>query len=839
MTPAISTLVSPIGPASSAPFGGLWALLAFGCRHNPDGVPTAGSYGDGQPLRISWDVEWDRKGEENQLLTYQFYAQLPGRGEWFAVLKSAEGSRITLQQFLATVVQLGMQAGILTDWPTEIILLAHFTRADLSMFWDFPNLRLRFDSVRNTFATLRKPYKLTLWDQQRHGHPVTVVLRDTMLLTPGGELSLAALGKQLGLEKLELAPDEIKNMGVLLATDPQRYCAYALRDPEICLRLTERLLQQSTPVTGSTKLPPTLSSLGVTQLLRLWELAGISRHAVLGTELLKEKQWNAEKGRNYTRTKTIPTRDRHRYESVATECYHGGRNEQFLFGAGQRGLWTDYDLCGAYTTALALIGMPYWSAMRQTRDLDEFQPTTLGFAQVRFSFPAGTRFPCLPVCTLFGLIFPLTGISDCCSPEIYLALKMGARLEIVTGLMVPCDPLNPPFLPFIQHCTRERKSHPKGSFEEALWKDVGNGLYGKLAQGLLMKRCYDSRADSYGVLPPSRITNPYFAAYTTSAVRAVMGELLHRLPADATVCNVTTDGFLTTASPEEVALAAAGPLGLLFARARQDICRDPKIIEVKHRIAQPLGWRTRGQATLESLPGEALVLAKAGLKPPTRDKAEQNQWIIEQFRSRTPESRYEFDVLRSMADMCRKGGDLVPEPIDRRLNMDFDWKRRPVNPCHRDIRGLPHLAFDSVPWESEALFIRCRERWDEFRRDRVLKTPADLTDFMDFLAAKPVPGVRRSHRGGEVRLAVRMFLRAFVRDQWGLTSDALSYPDLAAWLSECGYPCKREAVENARRRNAVLQPHAVRRTPAVLQFVAAVLGRFPSFDAEQLLEPVS
>jgi hypothetical protein len=839
MTPAISTLVSPIGPASPISFGGLWTLLAFGCRNSPQGVPPAGSYGDNQPLRISWDVEWDRKDEENQLLTYQFYAQLPGGGEWFAVLKPAVCSRVTLNQFLATVVQLGMQAGILSDWPTEIVLLAHFTRADLSMFWDFPKLRLRFDSVRNTFATMRKPCKLTLWDQQRHGHPVTVVLRDTMLLTPGGELSLAALGKQLGLEKLELSPAETKNMGGFLASDPNRYCDYALRDPEICLRLTERLLKQSTPVTGSAKLPPTLSSLGVTQLLRLWEQAGISRHSVLGTELLKDKKWNAEKGRNYTRTKTIPTRDRHRYESVATECYHGGRNEQFLFGAGLRGLWTDYDLCGAYTTALALIGMPDWSAMRQTRDLDEFQPTTLGFAQVRFSFPDGTRFPCLPVCTPFGLIFPLTGISDCCSPEIYLAVKMGARLEIVTGLVVPCDPLNPPFLPFIQHCTRERISHPKGSFEEALWKDVGNGLYGKLAQGLMMKRCYDSRSDAYAVLPPSRITNPFFAAYTTSLVRAVMGEFLHRLPPVATVCNVTTDGFLTTASPEAVAHSAAGPLGLLFARARQDICGDPKSIEAKHRIAQPLGWRTRGQATLESLPGQPFVLAKAGLKPPTRDKALQNEWIIGQFLSRTPGSRYEFDVLRSMADMCRQGGDLVPESIDRRLNMDFDWKRRPVDPCHRNIRGQPHLAFDTVPWESEAQFIRCRERWDEFRRDRVLKTTADLTDFEDFLAANPVAGIRRPRRNGEVRLALRMFLRAFVRDRCGLTSDALSYPELAAWLTELGYPCKREAVENARRRNAVMQPRAVRRTPAVVQFVAAVQCRFPSFDAEQLLEPVS
>ena len=40
-----------------------------------------------------------------------------------------------------------------------------------------------------------------------------------------------------------------------------------------------------------------------------------------------------------------------RHEKLAIDSYHGGRNECFLFGF-QEGIFTDYDLEGAYSTAL-------------------------------------------------------------------------------------------------------------------------------------------------------------------------------------------------------------------------------------------------------------------------------------------------------------------------------------------------------------------------------------------------------------------------------------------------------------------------------------------------------
>ena len=60
----------------------------------------------------------------------------------------------------------------------------------------------------------------------------------------------------------------------------------------------------------------------------------------------------------------------------------------------------------------------------------------MGLARLPFKFPADTRFPCLPIRSDNGLIFPLSGESYAGSPEIQLALTMGAEIEIAHGVIV-------------------------------------------------------------------------------------------------------------------------------------------------------------------------------------------------------------------------------------------------------------------------------------------------------------------------------------------------------------------------------------------------------------------
>ena len=124
-----------------------------------------------------------------------------------------------------------------------------------------------------------------------------------------------------------------------------------------------------------------------------------------------ERTWDKTKGYYVNRESNVFIEPCHLNEVLATECYHGGRNEQFWFGPAHEGEWTDFDLSSAYPTAMSLIGMPLWNEMFPTNDLNLFTATSLGFACVDFTFPGSVRYPCLPVRTDNGLVFPRKGRS--------------------------------------------------------------------------------------------------------------------------------------------------------------------------------------------------------------------------------------------------------------------------------------------------------------------------------------------------------------------------------------------------------------------------------------------
>lgn len=785
---------------------------------------------------VGFDCEWDKQDASlNRALCYSFHGQLLGGPSWSGVIYCQDGKRLTLASLLRHIIEAGRKAGHLRRWPKALTLVGHWTLSDLAMLADFPKLQLQFSSIRNTYVTLQHPLKVPVHDSSKHRHVIAVTLRDTLLLTPGGSKSLDSLGALLGEPRVELSDGQIERMAEPLERDPELFDRYARQDPTICVAHALQLLQLNEGLTGRAEVPVTLSGLGEAFLLGLWESKGVSRQQVLGIEELVERAWNPAKGRLLPRKSVRPEASRHLFETLATECFHGGLNVQFLFGAGPMGTWLDVDLAGAYSVAMSLIGMPDWERLRSSTNLDDYGPLTLGFAHVRFRFPPGTRYPCLPVATEHGPLFPLSGTSFCCSPEICLARKLGAHLEILHGVVLPVDDSIRPFELFVRECTRRRSQFPKGDVKNALWKELANSTYGRLAQGTRPKRAFDSRTGQLQWLRPGRISNPFFAAWITSFIRGVMGEMLNALPPHVVVCSATTDGFLSTATEADIGAVTQGELCRAYSLARQRLTGDPNIYDIKHRIAQPLGIRTRGQATLVPLAGEPIVLAKAGIKPPIKDKALHNDWLIDQFVRRDADSKVTYSQLRSLQDLHRHGGDLVAVPVERRASLDYDFKREPVGECMRDIREIPHLAFESRPWPNVEAFLECRAHWEVFRRQRVLKTVGDLADFRAFCATPPGRAVRTTAPRGASKVALRMFLRAFVRNRWGLDSRVMNYPELAEWLTASGYPCRREDVENAQRPASKLIEHSVATTPAVLQFIKVITDRFPGFRAELLL----
>lgn len=136
----------------------------------------------------------------------------------------------------------------------------------------------------------------------------------------------------------------------------------------------------------------------------------------------------------------------HEYIDYFLGSYHGGRNESYLYGLIEKRLY-DYDLPGAYPTAMSLLDYPSWKDREVVVPMD--LETFLGkyshrlvrsytALKVKFRFSEKVRYPCLPVrVDKTSIIFPLEGESFCTGLELLLAIRLGCEVEIIGGSIIP------------------------------------------------------------------------------------------------------------------------------------------------------------------------------------------------------------------------------------------------------------------------------------------------------------------------------------------------------------------------------------------------------------------
>lgn len=785
-----------------------------------------------------------------KVLSYQFHAKTLDGYEWSGICCPKDDERLTVSEFIVFALGIGSRIHEIKNLPTKIFMVGHFTRADIPAFADFRDLTDYLSSVRNTFLSIDKSLKFNFFEDDPI--EVDVILRDTMLLTPQASKSLRGIGELVGVEKVVLSKNKnkakelISNMDKLRSNDWELFKEYALNDALICVRYIEEIIKQYEAVTGKKKVPVTLTSIGVDLLLNSWNQVSADQYLkILGREKKKERIFNKKKGYYSYRTSEVPLAQVHFENSFVTESYHGGRNEQFWFGPCFEDDWTDFDLSGAYPTAMSLIGMPDWESMYRSEKLKDFQSTTIGFAWVEFEFSKSVRYPTLPVRTDHGLIFPLQGISYCSSPEIVVARNLGAKLKIKRGLIIPTNDEIRVFEKFIEECVLKRKKEGSKTLKGLFWKEISNSTYGKTAQGLREKRVYDLRDKDTKVLPASRITNPYFASFITSYIRGLLGEVMNGIDADSYVFSCTTDGFLTNATDAEMKRAEGGELATLFKKARQSLTGQEQLLEVKHRVRLPLGWKTRGQATL--IPGNEFdesmntVLAKGGIftKPESEETSDQNDDIVKMFFERSPQSLIRVESLTGIRDIVENDADLVSKVFYKRLNMEYDWKRQPKSVGYS--KKYKHLIFSTRPWYSEGQFIQVRKSWEEF----VKVSPScikDLNSFNSFASylesttALPSDIARYLHKeDGDLKRLRQSLCSAWKHSQAGLSYErdnisALSFADL---LNDIGIPCKKTDVENAFKKS--FHPNIVPPTEIVKEKLKVFKKTFKKLDETQIL----
>lgn len=567
---------------------------------------------------------------KNEILSYQYSLKIASDEEQVdelmveGIIIPKDGEPLELSAFMAFAIGHFTAKHPNIILPKHIYLVAHFTRADLPGFAGFKELAKNFlSNIRNTFVSLNTYIPLNILSAD--GEPLArfqIMLRDTVLLAPANAKKLSDVGEIVGFKKEVLGGSSkedlrIKQHGMRELRDNnwETFKTYAIRDATICVMYAELLMKQNQELSGKLQLPVTLTSFGTQMVQKDWESKNWKPTEILGRELIKTRTYDKREGRYKYRTEK-PFIEALDYESnLANEAYHGGRNEQFIFGICEQGTWRDHDLSSAYTTAMSVIGLPDWENIETITKISNIKPTDLAFFWVEFSFPKKVRFPTLPVRCDGGIIFPRSGLSKCAAPEIVLAKQLGAKLKIKRAAYIPTDATKPIFKDFIVDCINNRSKHEKGSFQNLFWKEIGNSTYGKTAQGLKKKRVYDMREDNMVMLPESALTQPYLAAFITSYTRAVLGEILNGFIKDVDVFSVTTDGFLSNASDEELKVATSGEIYKSFATARGALEEGSSPLEVKHEIKRPIGWRTRGSATLEAGEGKNnILLQKGGIK---------------------------------------------------------------------------------------------------------------------------------------------------------------------------------------------------------------------------------
>jgi hypothetical protein len=790
----------------------------------------------------------------NTVLSYQVWCRIydpiqPGAPEWGGVVvPSLAGDRLSLSDVLSFALSTYLlPSGV--KIPRRMCITGHFTRADISSFDDASDLWGDIDTVRNTFVTLKKPFEVEI-DTDAGVVPLQVSLRDTSLLSATDRKSLAALGELVGVPKIVLDQDPTKelfykqNMDVLLQQHPALFGRYALTDAKIAVRYIDHILDVCSTSKSSGVLPVSIPSIGVNRLLEDWKSRGIDRHAVLGKVKHTELEWDPRKKRKVKVSTAVNLPLVQFHYQLAVDSYHGGRNEQYWFGPSPVDNWSDYDLAGAYPTAMSLIREPDWENVRVSSRASDYGIDTLGCAYVEFSFPKTIRLPTLPVRTPHGQIYPRRGFSHCCASKIYLARKLGAKVKILHGVIVPWASDKPVFAEFIKQCAIERGRHTKGTLPELFHKELANSLYGKVAQGLHGRRVYDMKARKSRPLPPSKITNPYFAGYITAFVRACLGEVLNSLPEGLNVFSVTTDGFLTNASRCDIDAALTGPFAQLYATTRTLLVGNDTVLERKHACRQLLGVRTRGQATL--LPGDDekgddfnYVIAKAGIHLPGAYSTvrSQNDHFVDLFMTRTRESKIIVTSLLSVRNIVERGCDLVQKQTPVSLGMEYDWKRRPV--AGGTSADHNHLYFSTRPWENVEKFHSIREVCDKLNAKGkfCLKTISDFERFSTYLLVQTSVGPQglATYIRSDVKRLRQLLCSAWYQSQAGLKlrQDGLNNRQFAEVLTSCGIECTAENVENGKRRD--FAPCSCPATPSVMKALSKLKRKLPTLDANQFV----
>lgn len=716
-----------------------------------------------------------------------------------------------------------------------IVLACHYGSADLTTFRTGGHGReldplVRLTSAAGGLVTLL-PFRSQRGNENGYWwESLSVSVRDTMSQAPAGKKSLAVLGKACGVAKLDVPEGWISRMTEYRHENLPEFLEYGINDAVIVLEYLARLW-------GDGVVPPITLSGGAAAALVDSGSAyfGASSPAEFRRKFagLVDEDDGVEAVEEGDRLSFYAKRGRNPLDGSAAQLssafgrgYHGGLNSCPM--PGYHPLSTvDIDAQNAYPTAMALVRDLDWEAgaieevVHERLLTDDDLPTAstpfVGF--VSFEFPAEVAHPCLPIVADGTLVYPRTseGVAGSwvCGPELWLALRLGAEVYCQIGFFGrelrrdggPSLSLGNGVKQLIDDRNAAKALFGKGSLEEQTLKTGVCSIYGKTAQDVAEQRSWDALSQEMDNVGGSTISSPYHAATTTSFVRAqllaTMNQIVDR---GGSVYSVTTDGFITDFSVDEVASLDLYGLAEPLSESRTALTGDPSIWEAKHQQDDLVNFTTRGNVSL-SLGG---VCAHNGLKVSegiVEDSIEDRENLLRAVVTREGRVPNGYTRFPSFQELSRTENrrDFIPSRVERSVSMDYDLKRKPVmSSMTREFVPLPDgtehevATFTTEPWETVEECLRARQIAREMAQTGCLRTVAQWRDW----------DVRYSHGKGRrivtpqraVLMSIVMAHRQGVVQIPTLADRALSVQQRLDWLAEWGLgTVSRGDWDNARR----------------------------------------
>ncbi len=644
-----------------------------------------------------------------------------------------------------------------------ITIICHTGKADISVFrrskYDIDILR-KLGEIQGGWMTTEYVYFTAANDKYRNYYwLVNLCVRDTLGLTPADNRSLKALGNVIHRPKIELPHRVIEHMAAFAVDNPVEYYKYAVNDADIVVSFCAELFQCNHAI------PMTLSSAAASAMYAsIKAYFGVKKKAdydriYRGLEMLDEGILPSkdECMKFLKATRYVPIRDNPDAKLVSEyfeEAYTGGFNASFYLG------WitehtTDFDLQNAYPTAMANIIDIDWS--EHVRDLprdylrlqDLMNPLIPAVAVGDFDFPDDCYCPNIPVPVKGGMkIYPRHGRNVyMAGPDMYLALKLGAKIKIFRGFT--CQMLEKNGKPsrclayavtnLVQDRMLAKKLYKDNPLVEKSLKTMVNSCYGKTAQNVSPKTRYNAKTMGRVDAEPSTVTSPYHATYTTALVRCMLIACINQLhDMGYHVYSVTTDGFITDAPTDVVRRLDAYGFAQIFQNGRyvlnqtREDCDANQVWEPKHFNDTFLNITTRGNVAVND---KGVLAHNSYTTGEIKDsRADRDAYIIAVLQ-REGRLKCSTKVWTEFSEIVERKHDFHVTETIRQLSMNFDYKRCPIvetsidTPVHYDSAdGQFHVdtviaEYDTRPFDDAEEFLNYR---NTMQNEDCVKVTADL-----------------------------------------------------------------------------------------------------------------